>query len=62
MSKSKAVLIKVDESCEMMEVYVGKKLIESGNFWDFDAKDLLENVLDELGIENIIDNTWEYED
>lgn len=62
MSKSKSVLIKVDESCEMMEVYVGKKLIESGNFWDFDAKDLLENVLDELGIENMIDNTWEYED
>lgn len=62
MNKSKSVLIKVDESCEMMEVYVGKKLIESGNFWDFDAKDLLENVLDELGIENMIDNTWEYED
>ena len=62
MSKSKAVLIRVDESCEMMEVYVGKKLIDSGNFWDFDAKDLLENVLDELGIENMIDNTWEYED
>lgn len=62
MGKSKSVLIKVDESCEMMEVYVGKKLIESGNFWDFDAKDLLENVLDELGIENMIDNTWEYED
>jgi hypothetical protein len=58
----KTVTIKVDESCEMMEVYVGGKLIDSGNFWDFDAKDLLENVLDELGIENLIDNTWEYED
>ena len=59
---SKRVLIKVDESCEMMEVYVGKKLINSGNFWDFDAKELLEDVLDELGIENCIDNTWEYGD
>ena len=58
----KQVLIKVDESCEMMEVYVGKKLIDSGNFWDFDAKDLLENVLDELGVPNEIDNTWEYGD
>ena len=58
----KKVLIRVDESCEMMEVYVGKKCINSGNFWDFDARQLLEDVLDELGIHNEVDTTWEYED
>lgn len=58
----KSVLINVDESCEMMEVYVGKRLINSGNFWDFDTRELLEDVLDELGVQNTIDNDWKYED
>lgn len=29
------VKIRVDQSCEMAEVYLNDKLVMSGNFWDF---------------------------
>ena len=45
-----SVLIKDDSDNEMMEVYVNGELLDSGNYWDFDSKDLLESVLDKLNI------------
>lgn len=44
------VVIKEDLDSEMLEIYVDGKLLDIGNFWDFDTRDTLENVLSVLGV------------
>lgn len=55
-----SVIIKDDSSCEMLEVVVNGKVIESGNYWDYESKSLLVNVLHALNIDVTVDNSWDW--
>jgi len=35
MSKENVILVKVDKSCDMAEVWLNDECIMDGNFWDF---------------------------
>lgn len=45
------VEILVDGDSEMMKIIVNGELLEEGNFWDFDTKDTIENILDKVGVD-----------
>lgn len=53
-----SVIIRDDSSCEMLEVIVDGKVIESGNYWDYSSKSILVNVLHALKIDVTVDNSW----
>lgn len=58
---SKSVEFRVDESCEMLAVYIDGKCWREGNYWDFDFVRDVPSLLDKLGIENY-EEEYSYED
>lgn len=57
-----SVIIKDDSSCEMLQVVVNGKVIESGNYWDYNSKSILINVLQALKVDVTVDNSWDWEE
>lgn len=55
-----SVIIKDDSSCEMLQVVVNGKVIESGNYWDYNSKSILINVLQALKVDVTVDNSWDW--
>lgn len=55
-----SVIIKDDSSCEMLEVVVNGKVIESSNYWDYNSKSILVSVLHALKIDVTVDNSWDW--
>lgn len=59
--KNKSVLFRVDDSSEMLEVYIGDKLWRVGNFWDFDFVEDAQALLEKAGVE-VDSEDYNYED
>lgn len=55
------VTIKDDQNTEMLSIEVDGEQIECGNYWDFNTKQTIVKLLDELKVGYEIDNTWEFE-
>lgn len=56
------VTIKDDQNTEMLSIEVDGVQIECGNYWDFNVKRSIVNVLNALNVGYEIDNTWDFED
>lgn len=56
------ILIKQDNSCEMLSIYKDGECIFYGNNWDFKRNGKgLESLLIKLGLEVELDESWEYD-
>ena len=45
------VVIRTDDDYEMYEIIVDGKVVDGGNFWDFNFPDDLENILEKVEVD-----------
>lgn len=58
---SKSVKFRVDDNSEMLEVYIDDKLVNEGNFWDYDFVRDVPSLLSKLGFDIEVED-YEYDD
>mgnify|MGYP000875174362 CR=1 FL=1 len=56
----KDILIKIDQNCEMLEIYEGEKRLFVGNYWDFNRPNDIVKLLGKLG-HNVVVQEYKFE-
>lgn len=56
-----SVLIRQDHTYEMYEIVIDGRVVDDGNFWDFNFPDDLETILEKVGV-SVSTEEYSYEE